>query len=67
MKACNPLTLKASSLNRRDMETSTLMGLPSILMGHPVGVHVSGSRSGGTTHPRLLRGYAFSVLWPSML
>ena len=48
-----------------EMITSTLKGSPSMLMGHPIGVHVSSSRSGGTTHPRLLSGDAFSVLCPA--
>ena len=74
MIECNPLTLKASPLNNRrserpadmsEMITSTLKGSPSMLMGHPIGVHVSSSRPGGTTHPRLLSGDAFSVLCPA--
>ena len=74
MIECNPLTLKASSLNNRrserpadmsEMITSTLKGSPSMLVGHPIGVHVSSSRPGGTTHPRLLSGDAFSVLCPA--
>lgn len=98
MIECNPLTLKASSLNNRrserpadmsEMITSTLRsalwdacvehwskkGSPSMLMGHPIGVHVSSSRPGGTMHPRfldkpservrVLSGDAFSVLCPA--
>ena len=84
MIECNPLTLKASSLNNRrserpadmsEMITSTLHGSPSMLMGHPIGVHVSSCRPGGTMHPRfldkpservrVLSGDAFSVLCPA--
>ena len=51
---------------RKAMVTSTLTGSPCMLMGHPIGLHVSCSRHGGTTHPRLLRGDAFRVLSPKM-